>query len=111
MPADPARWAKVKSVVAGRLINCYCASDTILHVMYRSSHSLVDGLYAPAGLTDVVVVDSDGGGGSVVENVDLGMTGLGLVKEHVDYQNSKILTRILKKIGVNEVQPIGGLDH
>lgn len=51
--ASPDRWIKVREIVAGRLVNCYCLNDFVLRYMYRASNLAwhVAGV-GPVGVTD-----------------------------------------------------------
>ena len=59
-PSDGERWARLRRVVAGRVVNCYRPTDLVLSLVYRTSSLAVD---AVAGLAPV---RCDG-----VENVDV----------------------------------------
>eukprot|EP01138_Halocafeteria_seosinensis_P002675 gb/GECG01002735.1/.p1 GENE.gb/GECG01002735.1/~~gb/GECG01002735.1/.p1 ORF type:complete len:879 (+),score=150.89 gb/GECG01002735.1/:1-2637(+) len=51
--AAPERWMRVREIVAGRLVNCYCVNDFVLRYMYRASNLAwhVAGV-GPVGVTD-----------------------------------------------------------
>ena len=89
--ANPARWDRVSSVVAGRLINAYMPEDTQLSLMYRSNH------LASQGCCGTCPVDS-----ARVENIDAGA--------HVAHSSDSFhfaVPGILEKAGLLEgrVQP------
>ncbi|KAI0853953.1 DUF726-domain-containing protein, partial [Daldinia vernicosa] len=91
-PSSPADWRRIRSVVAGRVVNAYSANDYILAFLYRSS-SIQFGV---AGLHPVLDVWG-------VENVDVG----DLVKGHTLYRYAT--APILKRIGFEDIdlQEIG----
>lgn len=79
-PSDPARWQKLRSVVAGTIFNVYTSNDYILGFLYRT-HSLQFGV---AGLQPIQGVKG-------VRNLDLSEE----VSGHLRYPDliSQILTR------------------
>ena len=83
-----AEWRAIRSVVSGRVVNCFAKDDWILAFVYRSS-SLEWGV---AGLEKVVCVDG-------VENVDVG----GLVTGHLQYRF--VVGEVLERVGM------GGLNE
>ena len=86
LPADSINWRRMRSVVAGRVVNVYSPNDYLLGFLYRSS-SLQ---YGVAGLQAI-------DGVSNVENVDVS----DMVDGHTKY---RFLTgRILKKIGFEDI--------
>lgn len=85
-PSDAAAWRKMRSVVAGRLVNVYSSNDHILGFLYRTS-SVQLGV---AGLQEVQGVQG-------VENVDVSA----IVSGHTRYR--WLTGTILKKIGVEEL--------
>jgi hypothetical protein len=85
-PSDSKDWRKMRSVVAGRLVNVYSENDYILGFLYRTS-SIQFGV---AGLRPAEFVKG-------VENVDVS----DLVDGHLRY---RFLTgTILKKIGFEDI--------
>ncbi|KAG4221158.1 hypothetical protein PC116_g30365 [Phytophthora cactorum] len=95
-PSSSADWRRVRSVVAGRVVNAYSANDYILAFLYRSS-SIQFGV---AGLHPVLDVQG-------VENVDVG----DLVKGHTLYRHAT--APILKRIGFEDIdlREIGREEH
>ncbi|KAI1474365.1 DUF726-domain-containing protein [Daldinia eschscholtzii] len=89
-------WRRIRSVVAGRVVNAYSANDYILAFLYRSS-SIQFGV---AGLHPVLDVQG-------VENVDVG----DLVKGHTLYRHAT--APILKRIGFEDIdlREIGREEH
>ncbi|KAI9666935.1 MAG: hypothetical protein M1831_001440 [Alyxoria varia] len=86
VPADSVNWRRVRSVVAGRVVNVYNPNDYLLAFLYRSG-SLQ---YGVAGLQAI-------DGVSNIENVDVS----DMVDGHTKY---RFLTgRILKKIGFEDI--------
>eukprot|EP01116_Phalansterium_solitarium_P019045 TRINITY_DN5212_c0_g2_i1.p2 TRINITY_DN5212_c0_g2~~TRINITY_DN5212_c0_g2_i1.p2 ORF type:complete len:341 (+),score=135.98 TRINITY_DN5212_c0_g2_i1:1073-2095(+) len=106
IPANYARWEAVQSVIAGRLVNCYCPGDSILHVLYRSASgeimdSFVDGNHACAGTTPVLsLFRSTSNTACFVENVDVS----GVVKSHLDYQDPAVLRQIMRHVNIESSQ-------
>eukprot|EP01113_Clastostelium_recurvatum_P022506 TRINITY_DN2688_c0_g1_i2.p1 TRINITY_DN2688_c0_g1~~TRINITY_DN2688_c0_g1_i2.p1 ORF type:complete len:1187 (-),score=289.32 TRINITY_DN2688_c0_g1_i2:99-3260(-) len=109
---DDERWHKVRHVVAGRIVNCYCPHDMILAAVYRSSHWMTDGVTGAAGVNPVMQPKSKSGkkdeassAGSSrwIENVDIGS----LVQSHVDYHRPDIVRSILVQIAVDETAALG----
>ncbi|KAI1644921.1 DUF726-domain-containing protein [Daldinia loculata] len=86
IPSSSADWRRIRSVVAGRVVNAYSADDYILAFLYRSS-SIQFGV---AGLHPVLDVRG-------VENVDVG----DLVKGHTLYRHAT--APILKRIGFEDI--------
>ncbi|KAI1471305.1 DUF726-domain-containing protein [Daldinia caldariorum] len=85
-PSSSADWRRIRSVVAGRVVNAYSANDYILAFLYRSS-SIQFGV---AGLRPVLDVQG-------VENVDVG----DLVKGHTLYRHAT--APVLKRIGFEDI--------
>lgn len=79
MPADVARWEAVRSVVGGRLVNCYSSRDLMIKILSRH------GMFTTpeAGVAPVESV--------LVENVDVSA----LVSSHSAYYNSLTMQKIL----------------
>lgn len=86
VPADSLLWRRMRSVVAGRVVNIYSTNDYLLGFLYRSS-SLQYGI---AGLQAVESVPG-------VENVDV----TDLVDGHTKYRY--LTGKILKKIGFEDI--------
>lgn len=86
VPADSIVWRRIRSVVAGRVVNVYSTNDYLLGFLYRSS-SLQYGI---AGLQAI-----DGVRG--VENVDVTET----VNGHMRYRY--LMGAVLKKIGFEDI--------
>ncbi|KAL1620736.1 hypothetical protein SLS56_009556 [Neofusicoccum ribis] len=85
-PSDAAAWRKMRTVVAGRIVNVYSSNDHILGFLYRTS-SVQLGV---AGLQEVQGVQG-------VENVDVSA----MVDGHTRYR--WLTGTILKKIGMEEL--------
>jgi hypothetical protein len=81
--ADPERWAAVKAVVAGRLIDAYCTSDWILGFLYRAAQLRL----SAAGLAPVDC--------PAVESIDV----TDLAGGHLGYCDN--LEAILRRIGAD----------
>ena len=105
---DMEEWARVRSVVAGRLINGYATSDWVLSFLYRS----LSASQSVAGLGPVhlpatsAVVDANGVAAAAtevgrgdVENVDLS----DLVDGHLSYR--LMMPHILYKVGLSTTEP------
>ncbi|KAL2352050.1 hypothetical protein BJ546DRAFT_990091 [Cryomyces antarcticus] len=86
-PSDAADWRRMRSVVAGRVVNVYSTNDYILGFLYRSSSIQygVAGLQAIEGVTGV-------------QNVDVS----DLVSGHTRYRY--LTGSILKKIGFEDIE-------
>jgi Protein of unknown function (DUF726) len=86
IPADPTGWQAMRTVVAGRLVNVYSQNDSILALLYRTTHLEVDiaGLQPVKGLPNL-------------ENVDASTT----VDGHLRYQF--LVGQVLSDIGFEEV--------
>jgi len=91
VPADLRRWASVRAVVSGRLINCYNPKDDVLSVIYRTVHWMHDGIYPAAGVSPVSSLPQTN---LVIENIDISDD----AKTHMDYQEESNLRTILEKI-------------
>ena len=90
VPADSAGWRRVRSVVAGRVVNVYSTRDSLLGFLYRTASLQygVGGLQAIEGVAGV-------------ENVDVSE----VVEGHTQY---RFLTgRILEKVGFEDVDSEG----
>lgn len=86
VPGDSINWRRIRSVVAGRVVNVYSTQDYLLGFLYRTS-SLQYGI---AGLQAIEGVHG-------VENVDVSET----VDGHTKY---RFLTgKVLKKIGFEDI--------
>jgi hypothetical protein len=86
---NAAKWAEIKGVVSGRLVNGYCASDGVLNFLYRYNRWELD----IAGLGEV----------PGVENVDLG----DIVSQHLDYAEK--IPEIMRKLDLEHTcQPHTG---
>ncbi|KAB2570048.1 uncharacterized protein LTHEOB_12610 [Lasiodiplodia theobromae] len=85
-PSDAAAWRKMRTVVAGRLVNVYSSNDHILGFLYRTS-SIQLGV---AGLQKIEGVEG-------VENFDASA----MVDGHTRYR--WLTGTILKKIGMEEL--------
>ena len=59
VPGNPERWAPVRRVVAGRLVNAYCTSDWVLAVLCRTANVM-------GQVAGIAPVACDG-----VENIDI----------------------------------------
>ena len=80
---NTASWRAIRSIVAGRVVNCYAQDDWVLGFVYRGG-SLEWGV---AGLEKVECVPG-------IENFDVS----GLVSGHLQYRF--VLGEILEKIGM-----------
>ena len=86
VPADSAVWRRIRSVVAGRVVNVFSTSDYLLGFLYRTA-SLQ---YGVAGLQAIEGVAG-------IENIDVSES----VNGHTQY---RFLTgKILKKIGFEDI--------
>lgn len=85
-PSDSADWRKMRSVVAGRLINVYSENDYILAFLYRTSSIQ----YGIAGLRSAEYVKG-------VENIDVS----DIVSGHLRYRY--LTGTILKRIGFEDI--------
>lgn len=85
-PSDSASWRRVRSVVAGRLVNIYSEDDFTLGFMYRASSAQfgVAGLQAIEGITSV-------------ENFNVTQ----LVKGHTKYRF--LVGSLLRKVGFEDI--------
>lgn len=86
VPSDPITWRRIRSVVAGRVINVYSTNDYLLAFLYRAN-SLQYGI---AGLQAIPDVQD-------VENVDIS----GLVEGHTQYRF--LVGLILQKLGLEDI--------
>jgi hypothetical protein len=86
VPADPAQWRAMRSVVSGRLINVYSNKDYILAFLYRTSSAQL----SIAGLQDIEQVYG-------VENFDMSE----IVNGHLKYMH--LTGRLLKEVGWADV--------
>ncbi|KAF2460567.1 hypothetical protein BDY21DRAFT_335779 [Lineolata rhizophorae] len=86
MPSAAADWRKIRSVVAGRVVNVYSTNDFILGYLYRSSSIQ----YGIAGLQKVEGVKG-------VENVDVS----DFIDGHTKYRFATGI--ILRKIGFEDI--------
>lgn len=86
-PSTTADWRAMRSVVAGRLVNVYSASDYVLGFLYRTSSIQ----YGVAGLQPVA-------GLPAVENVDVSDA----VSGHLRYRH--LVGNILRKIGFEDLR-------
>ncbi|OKL62039.1 hypothetical protein UA08_02935 [Talaromyces atroroseus] len=89
IPADPAGWQAMRTVVSGRLVNVYSQNDSILALLYRATHLEVD----IAGLQPVKGVQN-------LENVDASTT----VDGHLRYQF--LVGQVLSDLGFEEVDGV-----
>ncbi|KAI0200664.1 DUF726-domain-containing protein [Astrocystis sublimbata] len=85
-PSDSAGWRRIRSVVAGRLVNAYSSRDYILAFLYRTNSIQ----YGVAGLQPVLNVKG-------VENVNVG----DLVEGHTLYRHAT--GPILGRLGFEDV--------
>lgn len=85
-PSTAADWRKMRSVVAGRLVNVYSTNDYILAFLYRTSSIQ----YGIAGLQKIEGVRG-------VENIDVSE----MVSGHLRYRY--LTGSILKKIGFEDI--------
>jgi hypothetical protein len=86
IPADAAEWHSMRAVVAGRLVNVYSESDSVLALLYRATHLEVN----ISGLQPVNGVPN-------LENIDVSAT----VSGHLRYQF--LVGQILTDIGFEEI--------
>lgn len=86
VPSDPITWRRIRSVVAGRVVNVYSTNDYLLAFLYRAN-SLQYGI---AGLQAIPDVQD-------VENVDIS----GLVEGHTQYRF--LVGLILQKLGLEDI--------
>ena len=86
LPSETAEWRKMRSVVAGRLVNVYSENDYVLGFLYRTSSIQ----YGVAGLQKVEGVAG-------IENVDVTQS----VSGHLRYRF--MVGSILKKIGFEDI--------
>jgi pimeloyl-ACP methyl ester carboxylesterase len=101
IPTDRKRWESVRSIVAGRLVNCYSTSDWFLALMYRAK----SWDYAVAGLQPVELPPVDG----VTDGIDMFQMSTGvenyditeLVHTHGEYPAAlfHILSRVNLEMG------------
>lgn len=88
VPSDPINWRRIRSVVAGRVVNVYSTNDYLLAFLYRAN-SLQYGI---AGLQAIPDVQD-------IENVDIS----GLVEGHTQYRF--LVGSILQKLGLEDIDP------
>ncbi|KAH7026286.1 uncharacterized protein B0I36DRAFT_352172 [Microdochium trichocladiopsis] len=86
VPSDTITWRRMRSVVAGRVINVYSTKDYLLGLLYRTS-SLQ---YGVSGLQSIRDVPG-------IENVDVSE----LVEGHTQYRF--LIGSILQKVGLEDV--------
>lgn len=86
VPSDPINWRRIRSVVAGRLVNVYSTNDFLLAFLYRTS-SLQ---YGVAGLQAIQDVQG-------IENVDVS----DLVDGHTRYRF--LVGSILQKLHLEDI--------
>lgn len=86
VPSDPIPWRRIRSVVAGRVVNVYSTNDYLLAFLYRAN-SLQYGI---AGLQAIPDVQG-------IENVDIS----GLVEGHTQYRF--LVGSILQKLGLEDM--------
>ncbi|KAJ1326744.1 DUF726 domain-containing protein [Microdochium nivale] len=86
VPSDSVTWRRMRSVVAGRVVNVYSTRDYLLGLLYRTS-SLQ---YGVSGLQSIRDVPG-------VENVDVS----DLVEGHTQYRF--LIGAILQKVGLEDV--------
>lgn len=86
VPSDPVTWRRIRSVVAGRLVNVYSTNDYLLAFLYRAN-SLQYGI---AGLQAIPDVQD-------IENVDIS----GLVEGHTQYRF--LVGSVLQKLGLEDI--------
>lgn len=86
VPSDPLVWRRIRSVVAGRIVNVYSANDYLLAFLYRAN-SLQYGI---AGLQAIPDVQN-------IENVDIS----GLVEGHTQYRF--LVGAILQKLALEDI--------
>lgn len=85
-PSDSATWRRVRSVVAGRLVNIYSEDDFTLGFMYRASS-------AQFGVAGLQAIEGIAGG----ENIDVTR----LVKGHTKYRF--LVGSLLRKVGFEDI--------
>lgn len=88
VPSDPIVWRKMRSVVAGRVVNVYSTKDYLLGFLYRTS-SLQLGI---AGLRSISDVQG-------IENFDVS----DLVDGHTQYRF--LIGAILQRVGLEDIDP------
>lgn len=86
VPSDPLVWRRIRSVVAGRVVNVYSTKDYLLAFLYRAN-SLQYGI---AGLQAIPEVPG-------IENVDVSE----LVEGHTQYRF--LVGSILQKLGLEDI--------
>lgn len=86
VPSDPLIWRRIRSVVAGRVINVYSANDYLLAFLYRAN-SLQYGIAGTQAIPDV----------QNIENVDLS----GLVEGHTQYRF--LVGAVLQKLALEDI--------
>jgi hypothetical protein len=87
-PSDSVPWMRIRSVVSGRVVNCYSNEDFILGFLYRASSAV----FEVAGLQAVEGVNG-------VENYDFSKQ----VKGHTRYRY--MIGQILQQINFEDVDP------
>lgn len=86
VPSDPVTWRRIRSVVAGRVVNVYSTNDYLLAFLYRAN-SLQYGI---AGLQAIPDVQD-------IENVDISS----LVEGHTQYRF--LVGSVLRKLGLEDI--------
>lgn len=86
VPSDPLAWRRMRSVVAGRVVNVYSTNDYLLAFLYRAN-SLQYGIAGLQAIADV----------QYVENVDVSA----LVEGHTQYRF--LVGAILQKLHLEDI--------
>lgn len=86
VPSDPLVWRRIRSVVAGRVINVYSTNDYLLAFLYRANN-LQYGIAGTQAIPDV----------QGIENVDIS----DLVDGHTQYRF--LVGKILQELGLEDI--------